>query len=62
MSNGEVVFGRITRFGPKKNQEFIIDTFKIINSIILNTRSILGGPDGGQLKYMVDKVNELKLE
>lgn len=55
------VIGNVTRFDAKKNQEFIVDVFNEVQNKNQNSILILGGVDGGQLKYIKEKVEKLGL-
>lgn len=58
----KIVFGNISRFEPKKNQEFIVNYFEKIHGSNKDTALILGGVDGGDLKKIQNLVKEKGLE
>ena len=62
ISSSDFVIGNISRFQPKKNQEFIVDLFKDIYASNQNALLVLGGVDGGQEEYIKSKIKEYGLE
>ncbi|MGM9670809.1 MAG: glycosyltransferase [Oscillospiraceae bacterium] len=56
------VFGNITRFEDKKNQLFAVDVFREITQVYPNAVFLLGGPDGGNLEQVKQKVEDLGLK
>lgn len=60
-SNG-LVFGNITRFENKKNQQFVLEVFQRIAEKYPNATLLLGGTDGGNLQMIKEKTRTLKLE
>jgi len=56
------IWGNISRFDENKNQIFILDVFNEYLKKCPATILVLGGPDGGQLKLVKERVHELGLE
>lgn len=56
------LIGNITRFEEKKNQLFLIRTFKELLQMDEDVILILGGTDGGQLEKARKLVNELEIQ
>jgi glycosyltransferase involved in cell wall biosynthesis/O-antigen ligase len=56
------IVGNISRFEPKKNQEYAVDVFVTILKNKSNSILILGGPDGGTLEEIKNKVKRLDIE
>ena len=61
ITENQIVIGNISRFEPKKNQDFIIDVFGKIHEKSNKYILVLGGVDGGQEQFIKDKVNSLGL-
>lgn len=55
------IFGNITRFEDKKNQMFAVEVFQQIVNQYPNAIFLLGGPDGGKLDQVKQKVSDLGL-
>lgn len=57
-----LIFGNITRFDRNKNPSFTIDVFQEILKLNPNCTLVLGGPDGGELKSTLAKVESLNIQ
>lgn len=56
------ILGNITRFEDKKNQMFAVEVFRQLLNRYPNAVFLLGGPDGGKLEQVKQKVTALGLE
>lgn len=62
INENDFVIGNISRFEPKKNQEFIVRVFSSLVKEKPNAILVLGGVDGGQEHEIKELVKKLKLE
>jgi len=62
ISDNSMVLGNISRFDENKNQEFVVKIFDQIVKVKPDSVLILGGPDGGKLRSVIDLVDSLKLK
>lgn len=58
----DLVFGNITRFEDKKNQIFALAVFRKVLDRYPNAILLLGGPDGGRLQQITQRISELRLD
>lgn len=56
-----LVVGNITRFEDKKNQMFALEVFRKVLDHDPNAVLLLGGPDGGKLEQVTQRISELHL-
>lgn len=59
LTESPLVIGNITRFEPKKNQLFAVDIFASVLKKRPDSVLLLGGPDGGSLEAVQEKVRAL---
>ena len=61
ISENSLILGNISRFDENKNQGFIVEIFNQVVKIKPDSVLILGGPDAGKLRNIIDKVDSLNL-
>lgn len=61
IADDALVIGNISRFEPKKNQMFMLKIFKETVKRYSNSVLVLGGVDGGQLRNVMKKAEEMKI-